>query len=604
MLFTHLLNVFSVRPDGSDLMVLVQTAPLITGDLRGPGVEFGASFDISGQSNRVVVPVAFESRSVAPDLSDGYEIVVLNSSDSAELWEEIGTRDSYFDFFPRWSPDESQIVFVRQDVEGFHLIVTGADGLNEVVVASSPLVYTPNSIRQIPVWSPGGRTIGFVGSDERGDPAVPYSDSAIFTVAPDGTNLRRLTASVSHPAWSPDGAQIAFAKPDGDAVSLFAMAADGSDVRRVAAIDGWHLSGTDWLGHDEPQPAQAWIKLVEWSPDGSMILYTCGTAVCVVTPDGKRVGRSPTRLRWPLAAQSERWVVLSRAEVSAAWSPDSTRIAVGLQREPTMNLRHDIMLFTMSPDGADVQVLVRGGRRAAGDRFGEPLRAAGPVPKIVPTNAYGCSTGHAIRDPANNPGLVEDCETLLELRDALAGAARLNWRGDRPMTEWAGVVVGGSPPRVEELNLARRGLMGTIPSELSELAKLRKLDLQVNRLSGRIPFELVLLQDIISLDLSFNRIDGEIPKWIGGLSKLESLDLAFNDFWGPIPVKLAELSELRRLHLRGNQLSGQIPTELEALGKLESLMLDGNRLTGCVPPGLPIDRVQIDVLGLPECEVG
>ena len=34
-----------------------------------------------------------------------------------------------------------------------------------------------------------------------------------------------------------------------------------------------------------------------------------------------------------------------------------------------------------------------------------------------------CATGTAIPDPANNPGLVSDCEALLASRDALAGTA-------------------------------------------------------------------------------------------------------------------------------------------------------------------------------------
>ncbi len=556
------------------------------------------------QSDRIVVPVAFEERSVRGGLSHDYEIVAVDASDAAGWAEEVNAADEYFDFFPRWSPDETMVAYIREASEGYQVVVSGWNDADAVPIAGSPPVLKQHSVRQIPVWEPSGKAIGFVGSydDLFWVPGL-NAHPAIFRVGPDGTNLRRLTATVSPPGWSPNGARIAFAKPDGDEVWLYTMAANGSDHRRVIAIDDWHLSGRDWLGHDDPRPVEAWIKLVEWSPDGSMILYTCGTAVCVVTPDGKRVGRSPTRLRWPLAAQSEGWVVLSRAEVSAAWSPDSSRIAVGLQREPTLNLEHDVMLYTVSPDGADVQVLVRGGRRAVGASIGEPLRAAGPV-RLVPKNAYGCSTGHAVPDPANNPDLVQDCETLLKLQDVLAGTAELNWRGDRPMTEWDGLVVAGSPPRVEELNLARRGLMGTIPPTLWELAKLRKLDLQSNLLSGEIPMELIRLQDLISLDLSFNLLDGEIPQWIGRFSKLESLELAFNDFWGSMPDTLAQLSELRELDLRSNQLSGQIPTELEALGNLESLMLDGNRLTGCVPGGLCISQVQRDLLGLPECEVG
>ena len=611
IVFTYGLGVFKVRSDGTELALVAETAPLTTEDFRGIEPAFGSSFDLAPRTVRIAVPAVYEDRSVAPNLLDGFEIVVLSWTDTSAPVEAVGKSDGYFDFFPRWSPDESMLAFVRHTSEGSRLVVSRVgDGKESDVassprvlrvdVASSPPVLRVHSIRQIPAWSPDGTTIAFVGSNQEDSPAWPHADWAIFTVTSDGTDLRRLTGTLSPPAWSPSGARIAFAKADGGEVWLFTMAADGSDLRRVTVIDGWHRSARAWRGYDASQPAQAWIKLVEWSPDGSMILFTCGTAVCVVTPDAKQVGRSPTRLPWPLAARDQRWVVLSRAEVAAAWSPDSSRIAVGLQQEPTMNLHHDIMLYTMSPDGEDVQVLVRGGRRDAEARFEAPLRAAGPVPRLIPTNAYGCSTGHAVPDPANNPDLVRDCDTLLKLRDVLAGAAELNWRGDRPMTDWDGVVVAGSPPRVEELNLSRRGLTGTIPTRVSALSKLQRLDLHVNRLSGKIPGELVLLQDLTYLDLGFNQIDGEIPKWIGRLSKLRVLDLAFNSFWGPIPETLAQLSDLRQLDLRSNQLSGQVPADLKLLVKLENLTLDGNLLIGCVPAGLPINQ---EVLGLSACEL-
>ena len=38
-----------------------------------------------------------------------------------------------------------------------------------------------------------------------------------------------------------------------------------------------------------------------------------------------------------------------------------------------------------------------------------------------------CSTGAAVPNPANNPGLVSDCEALLASRDTLRGDRPLNW---------------------------------------------------------------------------------------------------------------------------------------------------------------------------------
>ena len=48
-------------------------------------------------------------------------------------------------------------------------------------------------------------------------------------------------------------------------------------------------------------------------------------------------------------------------------------------------------------------------------------------------DAPTCSTGGAVPDAANNPGLVSDCESLLVGRDTLAGKATLDWSAGRPI---------------------------------------------------------------------------------------------------------------------------------------------------------------------------
>ena len=64
-----------------------------------------------------------------------------------------------------------------------------------------------------------------------------------------------------------------------------------------------------------------------------------------------------------------------------------------------------------------------------------------------------CSTGSAVSDQTNNPGLVSDCEVLLTVRDTLAGSATLNWSSGTPMEEWEGITVSGTPQRVTGLFL-------------------------------------------------------------------------------------------------------------------------------------------------------
>ena len=88
------------------------------------------------------------------------------------------------------------------------------------------------------------------------------------------------------------------------------------------------------------------------------------------------------------------------------------------------------------------------------------------------TSSNGCSSGTVVPDPANNPGLVSDCEVLLASRDASGGSATLNWAESVHIGQWWGVRLGGSPLRVTELRLSQKELDGAIPAELGGLAEL------------------------------------------------------------------------------------------------------------------------------------
>ena len=72
----------------------------------------------------------------------------------------------------------------------------------------------------------------------------------------------------------------------------------------------------------------------------------------------------------------------------------------------------------------------------------------------------------------------------------LAGTASLNWSADTPITEWNGVVLGGTHGHVTELDLGALGLNGRIPKELGSLANLTVAVLGHNQLTGEIPPEL------------------------------------------------------------------------------------------------------------------
>ena len=80
----------------------------------------------------------------------------------------------------------------------------------------------------------GGRRIAFESNRD--------GDWDIYTMRPDGTDVRQLTADDAwdrDPAWSPDRTWIAFASDrDGD-FEIYTMRSDGTDVRQLTADDAW-----------------------------------------------------------------------------------------------------------------------------------------------------------------------------------------------------------------------------------------------------------------------------------------------------------------------------------------------------------------------------
>ena len=197
-----------------------------------------------------------------------------------------------------------------------------------------------------------------------------------------------------------------------------------------------------------------------------------------------------------------------------------------------------------------------------------------------------CITGSAVENPADNPGLVSDCNALLAARDRLAGRTRLNWSVAIPMENWEGITVGGSSKRVGTLALGNRALSGRLPAELGRLSHLTLLHLPGNELSGPIPAELGNLKNLSIMQLPDNKLSGSLPPDLADLANLTFVDLSHNNLSGDIPPELSSLSNLSTLHLDNNQLSGAIPPKLGSLPNLRNLHLDNNQLSGDIPPEL------------------
>ena len=92
---------------------------------------------------------------------------------------------------------------------------------------------------------------------------------------------------------------------------------------------------------------------------------------------------------------------------------------------------------------------------------------------------------------------------------------------------------------------------------------------------------------VTELSLYNHGLTGQLPAELGSLSKLRALYLGVNrGLTGPIPPALGQLVNLEFVGLWECDLTGQLPSTLGDLVNLEVLLLAQNRLTGPIPPAL------------------
>ncbi|KAK3210615.1 hypothetical protein Dsin_015321 [Dipteronia sinensis] len=139
-------------------------------------------------------------------------------------------------------------------------------------------------------------------------------------------------------------------------------------------------------------------------------------------------------------------------------------------------------------------------------------------------------------------------------------------------------------------------LIGEIPETISNMAALEYLDISRNTLTGKIPSSLFMLKNMSELYLFKNNFSGEIPRVVESLN-LSVIDLSDNNLTGTIPNDFGKLQKLSGLLLMMNKLSGEIPESIGRLPALADFRLFDNNLSGTLPPDFgrysPLEGFQV-----------
>jgi Tol biopolymer transport system component len=161
----------------------------------------------------------------------------------------------------RWSPDGRTILYVRRSGKSWDLFTTSPDG--------GPAIRLVRRVNYSTIaWSPDASKVSFA------------QQGRLRVINADGSGLRRLADLhvFGHHSWAPDGSRIAFENHGGGAYSrttdIYTVRPDGNDLRRLTRESERRVQ--------DLKPT--------WSPDGTKIAFTSsregGPEIYLMNADG------------------------------------------------------------------------------------------------------------------------------------------------------------------------------------------------------------------------------------------------------------------------------------------------------------------------------
>jgi len=195
------------------------------------------------------------------------------------------TDDSAIVFSPRWSPDNSQIVYTSYESGAPRVYI-----LDTRTLQKRPLAGT-SGFTSAPRFSPdGGRVVYAAG--EAGNSDIYVLDLTSGASA----RLTDTPAIETEPGFSPDGSQIVFESDRGGSQQIYVMPASGGEARRISFGQGRY--GTP-----------------VWSPRGDLVAFT------------KMVGGRFHIGVMRLDGSEERLLTASFLDEGPTWAPNGRVIA-------------------------------------------------------------------------------------------------------------------------------------------------------------------------------------------------------------------------------------------------------------------------------------
>jgi serine/threonine-protein kinase len=214
--------------------------------------------------------------------------------------------------WPAWAPDGKRLAYAGE-VDGYKQLVLRTVATGEELRLSR---HPKDHIQ--PAWSPDGRHLAFVrAKTERGklEPSDLrgwyFEGGDIWSLDVESGAETMLVDDAFDPAYSPDGAQLAFDAERGGPLRIWLTDASGHNPRQVTS------DSSEAIVHTEPR----------WSPDGSRLAF-------------RRIEKTRSRIVIvDLASSTMTGVTTGNStDMDPAWSPDGRYLYFASDRGGGLNL--------------------------------------------------------------------------------------------------------------------------------------------------------------------------------------------------------------------------------------------------------------------------